>query len=240
LFSPHIANLLDKYPGEVQSGFAVFLRYLSEEKMRCIAYYIATALVAFGATLNAATFSFVTDPFAGSNALTTPGRQIVAGEPSISFSPSSDVFAFDLGVFGVSSLSFANNVIGSIPAAGVNVIVLETLDDDANPATAFGAGNAANLIAAQLTTPSPGFFVYFNSALNLPRLVYSTDLNDNTADLKILARMTNLTGQSSALQSFTSANFTAVPEPSSCLLSVFAAAVGVCVHRLRSRRDPAA
>ena len=48
------------------------------------------------------------------------------------------------------------------------MIVLETFDDDANAATAFAAGNAANLIAARLTTPGPGFFIYFNSALNLP------------------------------------------------------------------------
>ena len=77
--------------------------------MRCTAYYIATALVAYGTTLNAATFNFVTDPFAGSDALTTPGRQIVANETFISFSPSSDVFAFNLSTFGVSNLSFANN-----------------------------------------------------------------------------------------------------------------------------------
>src|SRR3954469_21666398 len=179
--------------------------------MRCTAYYIATALVACGATLNAATFNFVTDPFAGSDALTTPGRQIIANETFISFSPSSDVFAFNLSTFGASNLSFANNVIGNIPATGVNVIVLETFDDDASAATPFAAGNAANLIAARLTTPGPGFFIYFNSALNLPRLVYSTDLNDNTADLKILARMTNFTGQSGALTSFTASNFTAVP-----------------------------
>lgn len=204
--------------------------------MRCTALYIASAFVAFGATLNAATFNFVTDPFAGSDALTTPGRQVVGGEPSITFTPGTDNFAFSLGVFGVSSLSFANNVIGNIPASGVNVIVLETFDDDANAATAFGAGNAANLIATQLTTSGPGFFIYFNSALNLPRLVYSTDLNDNTADLKILARITNLTGQSGALTSFTAANFTAVPEPSSVFQLALAGGLGVIGYGIRRRR----
>jgi len=203
--------------------------------MRCTAYYIAAAFIAFGATLNAATFNFVTDPFAGSDALTTPGRQIVAGEQFISFSPGSDVFAFSLSTFNVSNLSFANNVIGNIPPTGVNVIVLETFDDDANAATAFGAGNAANLIAAQLTTTGPGFFIYFNSGLNLPRLVYSTDLNDNTADLKILARMTNLTGQSGALPSFSSANFAAVPEPATYGLLALGGLMGIIVHRLRVR-----
>jgi hypothetical protein len=109
----------------------------------------------------------------------------------------------------------------------VNVVVLETFDDDNNPLTPFGAGNAANLIAARITAPGPGFFIYFNQGLNLPRLVFSTDLNDNTADLKILARMLNLTGASGrdALETFTASNFTlttdessTVPEPSTLLL----------------------
>jgi len=205
--------------------------------MRCNVHYFAAALIAFGANLNAATFNFVSDPFAGSDALTTPGRQIVAGEPSISFTPASDVFAFSLNVFGVSNLSFANNVIGNIPTTGVNVVVLETFDDDANAATAFGAGMAANLIAARITSPGPGFFIYFNSALNLPRLVYSTDLNDNTADLKILARMTNLTGQPGALTSFTAADFTAVPEPSSFLPLAALGVLGAYGHRRRLKRS---
>jgi hypothetical protein len=108
----------------------------------------------------------------------------------------------------------------ALPIGGVNVVVLQTFDDDANPLTPFGAGNAANLIANQFATPGPGFFIYFNQGLDLPRLVFSTDLSDNSADLKVLARMLNLTGQSGrdAVPTFTAANFaitTAVPEPSS-------------------------
>ena len=104
---------------------------------------------------------------------------------------------------------FANDVVGNLPTSGVNVIVLQTFDDDGNPVTPFGAGNAANLIADQITSPGAGFFIYFNSGLDLPRLVYSTDLNDNTADLKILFRMTNLTGQDGrdAIPTFTKSNF---------------------------------
>ena len=52
-----------------------------------------------------------------------------------------------------------------------------------------------------------GFFAYFNSGLNLPQLFNSTDLSENTADLKIIVRMTNLTGQSAELANFTQANF---------------------------------
>ena len=54
--------------------------------------------------------------------------------------------------------------------------------------------------------------------------MYSADLSDNTADLKILARMTNLTGVPGqvAIAQFTAENFTVapapVPEPATILL----------------------
>jgi hypothetical protein len=179
------------------------------------------------ATASAATITFFTDPFAGSTALTTPGRQVVGGEPSITFTPGVDQFQFDLAAFGPygvgPAILFVNDVVGNIPGTGVNTVVLRTFDDDSNSGTAFGAGNAANLIAGQITAPTPGFFIYFNQGLDLPRLVFSTNLDDPTADLKILARMTNLTGTTgqSEMANFTAANFATVntvPEPSSMLL----------------------
>ena len=202
---------------------------------------IGVALLLLCSTLNAATFSFNTDPFAGSTALTTPGRQIVAGETFINFSIPTDLFALESTVFGVgNSVNFANNVVSNLPTGGVNVIVLQTFDNDANPATPFAAGNAADLIASQITTPGPGFFIYFNQALDLPRLVFSTDLNDNTADLKILFRMTNLTGQGGrdAIPTFTAANFaiTTVPEPSTLLMMMTVGISGACCYLLRRRR----
>ncbi len=200
----------------------------------------------------ATSFTFNTDPFAGTTALTTPGRQVVAGESFISFSPATDTFVFDPSVFGVASpLTFANVPISSLPTTGANVVVLETFDNDANTATPFGAGQAADLIAAQVTVPGPGFFIYFNSGLDRPRLVYSKDLNDNTADLKILARLLNLTGQigRDTLPTFTPANFTlttdssgggsgsgasTVPDTSSNIaLAVVAVALFGCWERLR-------
>ncbi|MBC7818772.1 MAG: PEP-CTERM sorting domain-containing protein [Planctomycetaceae bacterium] len=67
-------------------------------------------------------------------------------------------------------------------------------------------------------------------------MVYSTDLCVNTADLKILARMTNLTGQDgiNALPTFTASNFNieAVPEPSTLLLTGGA----MCLLGLVARR----
>jgi hypothetical protein len=204
-------------------------------------YCIGVALLALGSTGNAATFRFDTDPFAGTTALTTPGRQIVANESFINFSIAADVFSFDSNVFGVgSSVNFINALAPNLPTGGVNVIVLQTFDNDANPATAFAAGNAADLIASQITTPGPGFFIYFNSALDLPRLVFSTDLNDNTADLKILARMLNLTGQSGrdAIPTFSAANFAiTIPEPSSLFLVAAAGVIGAwrSVFRRKAR-----
>lgn len=201
------------------------------------------AWVACQATAGAATITFATDPFAGSTALTTPGRQVVGGELFTTFDPATDVFAFDLDVFGVAPpLVIANDVIGGIPATGPNLIVLQTFDDDASAATPFGAGNAANLIAAQITSPGAGFFIYFNSGLDLPRLVFSTDLSDSTADLRILARLTNLTGQPGrdALATLTEPNFAVatprtLPEAPAWLL-LMAGGLGLVAARARPRR----
>lgn len=181
------------------------------------------ALAALNPAANASTFRFDTDPFAGTNVLNTPGRQIVGGEPFINFSITNDVFSLESTVFGISgALSFANGAVSSLPN-GANVIVLESGDDDNNLLTPFGAGNAANLIASRETTAAPGFFIYFNQPLDLARLVYSTDLSNPNADLKILARMTNLNGAAgrNALSTITASNFdvTNAPEPSSLFLT---------------------
>ena len=188
------------------------------------------------------TFLFNTDPFAGSTALTTPGRQIVGGEPSIAFNIATDVLAFERSLFNMGSgIFFANGLVGALPTGGLNAVVLQTFDSD--PAT-FGnqlaAGSAANLLAGQFTTPGAGVFVYFNSGLDLARLVYSTDLDDPTADLKVLARFTNLSGQSGRdlIPTFTAANFaivTTVPEPSTLLL--LAAGVALIVGMKARRRS---
>jgi hypothetical protein len=197
--------------------------------------FLATALIGFCTTAGAGTITFDTDPFAGTTALTTPGRQVIGGELFTDFDVKHDVFRFDPAVFGVSSLSFANGPIGDIPSGGTNLAVLRTFDNDNNAATPFGAGNAANLLADQITTSGSGFFIYFNSGLDLARLVFSTDLSDATADLKILARLTNFTGQAGrdAMAGFSDRNFsTNVPEPAT--LGMFAiAAAGLLFLRRR-------
>src|SRR4051794_21276983 len=116
---------------------------------RSVCSFAAAVLLclAVSGSASAANINFFTDPFEGSTALTTPGRQVVGGEPFITFNSATDVFVFDPAIFGISGLSFANNTIGNIPATGVNTVVLRTFDDDSNTATPFAAGNAANLIA---------------------------------------------------------------------------------------------
>lgn len=195
----------------------------------------AVLLLAFGTTAEAATIVFDTDPFQGTTALTTPGRQVVGGEPFLpDFSVANDDFAFDPAVFGIDEIFFVNAEASALPASGVNVVVLRSLDDDANSGTPFTAGSAASLIASVITEPGPGVFVYFNSGLGMPRLVYSIDLSDPSADLKILARLTGFAGAPEVLASFTQANFTTVPEPSSVALAC-AAVTPLLARRRRSR-----
>jgi len=174
------------------------------------------------ASSSAAEFILNTDPFAGSTAPTTPGRQVVGGEPFISFDLATDRFVIDLAAFGPygfgPAASFVNDEITGIPTSGANIIVLRTFDNDGDPVTPFGAGNAATLIANRVTAPGSGFFIYFNSGLDLPRLVFSTDLDDSTADLKIIARFTNMVGGQALLSDFNAANFQVVPEPATALL----------------------
>jgi hypothetical protein len=209
-------------------------------------YCFGVALLSLSATAHAATFTFNQDPFAGTNVLNTPGRQIVGGEAFLPFTISQDVFSLDSTVFGTgSTVNFVNTSAANIPASGVNVVVLETFDNDNNPLTPFGAANAADLIADQITTSSPGFFIYFNQSLDLPRLVYSTDLSSSDADLKILARMLNLNGGTgrNELSDFTSANFAittaaaSAPEPSSLsmIAGVGLIGVGYCTRRRKPR-----
>jgi hypothetical protein len=168
----------------------------------------------------------------------------VGAEPFISFDIAADRFVFDPLFFAIgNTLNFANDVAGNLATSGLNVIVLETLDNDANSATPFGAANAANLLADQITADGAGAFIYYNSNLNLPRLVYSTNLSDPTADLKILARMTNLTGNAASLPSFTAQNFglqAPVPEPATWTMLLLGFGFVGGVLRAAKRRPPMA
>ena len=200
--------------------------------MHRIALRILVVLMLACSAAMAASFVFNTDPFEG--AALTPGRDVIGGEASIAFNIATDQFVLDPAVFGISDPpSFLADSIANIPASGPNVIVIQ------DTPTPFAAGIAATAIAGQITAPGPGFFIYFNSGLDLPRLVFSTDLSDPTADLKVLFRMTNLGGQPGrdALPTFTAGNFlfAAVPEPGSILMmaSGLVAALGLAARRRR-------
>jgi hypothetical protein len=192
---------------------------------------LIAAVLLSPATAQATTFLLNALPAGWETAQATPGRQIVGGEPAITFDVATDVFVIDPTTFGITEIRFANDLAADLPA-DANVIVVQD--------PGLNAGLAANLIATQVTATGPGFFVYFNSGLDLPRLVYSADLSDNTADLAVLARLTNLTGQFAAMPTFTAANFSlyvpyAIPTLSESMLMAMAALLGVAaLRRLRA------
>lgn len=205
-------------------------------------FCIAAAL-GLGVRADATVFTFATDPFAGTTALTTPGRQIIGNEISIPvFDFANDVIAINKSVFNVPGLTLFNGEVGDIPQTGVNLVALRTFDSDGNPANGnqLAAGSAATLIADRITASGPGFFIYFNSGLDLPRLVFSTDLGSPDADLKVLARFTGLTGQAGrdSMAYFADANFAAVPEPASWAMIV--GGFGLLGAAVRRRPHPKA
>jgi hypothetical protein len=216
--------------------------------MRQLTFYcIGAALLALCPAAPATTLTFNTDPFAGTNVLNIPGPQLVGGEEFLSFSIANDIFAMDAAAFGVgTSVHFVDSTTANLPTGDVNVVVLQDFDNDTNPLTPFGAGDAADLIAGKITSHGAGFFIYFNQSLNLPRLVYSTDLSSSDSDLKVLGRMLNLTGQEGrdAIPTFTAANFevtggtSTAPEPSSFLMMTGVGLIGAC-YILRRVRGPA-
>ncbi|MEO0449271.1 MAG: CHRD domain-containing protein [Pseudomonadota bacterium] len=131
--------------------------------------------------------------------------------------------AADFGVEGdVSFQSLDANAEGASIAAGTNVIVLLNSDNDDNPDTPFLAGTAAAQIAELTESDGAGFFVYWNSNLGVNRLVYSTNLNDASADLRIVARQSDLEGQDAidALSSFSAENFVFDSDPGTATSSL--------------------
>lgn len=178
-------------------------------------------LLAIAPAADAAEFVFASDPFAGTAALQMPGRQIIGNEVSIpAFDFSADVLAFNTSTFGIAGgINLFNGLAEEISSFGQNLIVLRSFDGDGDPfnGNQLNAGSAATLIADRIDAAGAGFFVYFNSGLDLPRLVFSTDLASNTADLKVLARFTGLGGEAGrdAVAQFAQGNVAGVPEPAS-------------------------
>lgn len=156
---------------------------------------------------------FAGDPFDGAD-VSAAGRQVIGNEDFVGdFNFHQDAYLFDGDDFQVGGDVHFVSVDATAPGAdiakGANVIVLLNSDNDNNAATPFNAGAAANQIAGLVEDDGAGFFVYFNSDLQLNRLVWSSNLNDATADLKIISRQTDLTGQDAidALAAFSEDNF---------------------------------
>jgi hypothetical protein len=190
------------------------------------------------APAHAAAVVFNTAPFAGSPANPNDGVRTIVGANERflpSFDLSADTFVFEPVAFNLTApLLFASGSAAALAGSLANVIVLQSTDNDANPATPFNAGAAANLIAAALDDDRAGFFIYHNSVLGLNRLVYSSNLNSTTGDLAILARITSPSGAAaiSALPAFGAGNF-AVPEPASAALALTGLAFAAGFSRRR-------
>jgi hypothetical protein len=200
----------------------------------------ALALAASTGAAASATFTLDANELVAAGADPNDGIRQVVGTGALNlpaFDVLADTFRLDLAAFGVTGpLVFANALAANLVGSGANVVVLQDSDNDGDPATAFNAGSAANLIAAALADDRAGFFVYFNSSLNLNRLVFSTNLNEPTGDLQILAAIQSPTGADAiaALPTFTAVNFAPVPLPAS-LPMLLAGLFGLRVLRRRAR-----
>jgi hypothetical protein len=214
-----------------------------------LALTLGTALVASLAALapaQAADVLFATAPFQGSVADPNDGVRTVFGgleQQLPAFDLAQDRFVFTHPAFGAGGpLSFISAAAAGIPASGFNVIVLQSTDNDGNPATPFNAGSAANLIAGQVQTDGPGFFIYHNSGLRVNRLVWSSNLNSATGDLSILARVLNPSGADAIgqLDDFSATNLALAPVPEPTTWALMLGGLAGVAAMQRRRRAPAA
>lgn len=147
----------------------------------------------------------------GEDAVVYTPTQLGSGPDQLSdWLTDEDRFLLDASGLGVTGdLAFVNALAADLPTGDVNVIVLQDSDDDNDPNTVFNARSAARLIGAQIQTPGPGFFVYFNSGLGVNRLVFSEDLADGEANFSVLAAINTISEQAAIdeLPQFSAANF---------------------------------
>ncbi|MEM1379628.1 MAG: VPLPA-CTERM sorting domain-containing protein [Pseudomonadota bacterium] len=153
------------------------------------------------------------------------------------FDTSQDQFRIATDSFGFDQrLAFLNTEAGGVDDLA-NIIVLQDFDDDNDASTVFNARSAARLIGANTDEDRDGFFVYYNSALQINRLVYSTNLADGDASFQIIAAILNPTGADAiaALPTFGADNFSEVPVPAAALLFGGVAAGFGALRKKRAR-----
>jgi hypothetical protein len=199
-----------------------------------LARLLSVVVLVLGASsrCEAAVVLFSSDPFQGSTADPNDGIRTIfgGGQRSLAtFDVEQDIFAFNEKFFDLPrNFSFENGLASAL--SGADIIVLQ------NAPTPHNAGLAANAIANAIDIDGAGLFIYWNSGLQVNRLVYSTNLNSATADLAILARIDSPTGSDAinTLPNFSAENFTVVPEPAS--MAIFGALGGMLGWtRLRRR-----
>ena len=184
-------------------------------------------------TLNGTAASETITGFAGADTITSgAGRDTIvydatslgsAPDTLVDFDVAQDRFLLNATDFNVTGpLRVQNALAANLVSNGSNVIVLRDSDNDANPATPFNARSAAQTIGTAITTDGAGFFVYFNSVLNLNRLVYSTNLNDGAAALTVLGAIGTTTGQAAITQltQYGEANFAFGAVPAGAIATV--------------------
>ncbi|HEY9638920.1 MAG TPA: calcium-binding protein [Coleofasciculaceae cyanobacterium] len=120
-----------------------------------------------------------------------------------------DQFVLDAADLGIGAINFQKGAAANL--ANGNVLVL-TNGFAAAGAAARAIANNPNITAKQ------GVFVYFNTTLQLTRLVYSKDLG-NGGDISVLANLTNQSGATGLanIAKFTTADFNLVGAANSSL-----------------------
>lgn len=155
---------------------------------------------------NRDSFQFDADPFDGQTPKPVAGTHISGvNNPDFitDFQVDEDNFALGRDALGLSKLSFSDGKVADL-SGSANVLVLQ----DSFP---NGFVAAQTIADNNELTGGAGVFIYYNSNLQIDRLVYSADLAHG-GNISVLANLQNVTGSDALalLPSFSAQNFTLV------------------------------